>query len=96
VSQRTSEIGLRLALGATPRRIAGRIVGETLGVVALGAGAALAVAVAIDLHLVRGGARDLPALVAVPAVLLAVAVAASWVPASRAGNVDPVRALRAQ
>jgi predicted permease len=96
VAQRTSEIGLRLALGARARHVVGQIVGETLGVVALAAGGASAIALAIDLHLVRGGARDIPVLVIVPMLLMAVAAMASWLPARRASAVDPATVLRAQ
>ena len=60
----------------------------------LGAGGALAIAVVVDLHLVRGGARDLPVLVAVPILLVAVATFASWLPARRASKVDPASVLR--
>ena len=95
VAQRTSEIGLRLALGARADQIVGQVVRETLGVVALGAGAALVIALVVDLHLVRGGARDLPVLLVVPAVLMAVAAVASWLPARRASGVDPASVLRA-
>ncbi len=94
VSQRTSEIGVRLALGAHARQVVWQIVRETLAVVALAAGGASVVAVAVDLHLVRGGGRDLPVLIVVPIVLMAVAAAASWLPARRASTVDPARVLR--
>ena len=95
VAQRTSEIGLRLALGARAQQVVGQIVRETLGVVALGAGGASVIAVTVDLHLVRGGARDVPVLVGVPIVLLLVGALASWLPARRASSVDPARVLRA-
>lgn len=94
VSQRTAEIGVRLALGASARRVVAQIVGETMLSVLLGVGGALSIAIVVDLHLVRGGVRDLPALVGVPVLLIAVAAAASWVPARRAALVDPVTALR--
>jgi predicted permease len=95
VAQRTSEIGLRLALGARTGQVVAQIVGETLGVVALAAGAASVVALAVDLHLVRGGARDAPVLAIVPMLLMAVAALASWLPARRASTVDPATVLRA-
>jgi ABC-type antimicrobial peptide transport system permease subunit len=94
VSQRTAEIAVRLALGASVRAVVGRIVVETLAVVGLGAAAATLVAVAVDLHLVRGGARDVPVLVAVPLLLLAVGAVAAWLPARRAGRVSPAQVLR--
>jgi hypothetical protein len=95
VAQRTSEIGLRLALGARPQQVVGQIVRETLGVVALGAGGASLVAVMVDLHLVRGGMRDVPVLVGVPMLLMAVGAVASWLPARRASRVEPAGVLRA-
>jgi hypothetical protein len=95
VAQRTSEIGLRLALGARAQQVVSQIVRETLGVVALGAGGASVIAVVVDLHLVRGGARDVPVLAGVPLVLVAVGAVASWLPARRASRIDPARVLRA-
>lgn len=94
VVQRTAEIGLRLALGARPQRVVGQIVRHTLGTVTLGVGAGSAIAVVVDLHLVRGGVRDIPVLVAVPIILIAVGALASWLPARRASQVDPARVLR--
>jgi predicted permease len=94
VAQRTPEIGLRLALGARATQVVGQIVAENLFVVILGAGGALAIAVVVDLHLVRGGTRDLPVMIAVPLVLVAVAIFASWLPARRASKVDPASVLR--
>ena len=70
VSQRTSEIAVRLALGATSQAVVRRIVAETLAVIGLGVGASTLLAVAVDLHLVRGGLRDVPVLVGVPLLLV--------------------------
>jgi putative ABC transport system permease protein len=95
VSQRTREIALRLALGASTSAVIRRIVFETLAVIGLGAGAATLFAVAIDQHLVRGGTRDVPVLIGVPVLLLLVATLAAWLPARRAARVDPARVLRA-
>jgi putative ABC transport system permease protein len=95
VSQRTREIALRLALGASRGTVIRRIVGETLAVIGLGAGAATLIAVTIDLHLVRGGTRDFPVLVGVPLLLMLVGALAAWLPARRASRVDPAHVLRA-
>jgi predicted permease len=95
VSQRTSEIAVRLALGATSHGVVRRIVAETLAVIGIGVGGATILAVALDLHLVRGGLRDLPVLVGVPVLLVAVGAVAAWLPARRASRVQPASVLRA-
>ena len=95
VSQRTSEIAVRLALGATGQAVVRRIVAETVAVIGLGVGASTILAVAVDLHLVRGGIRDVPVLVGVPLLLVAVGAVAAWLPARRACRVQPASVLRA-
>jgi predicted permease len=93
VSQRTVEIGVRLALGATAHRVVSQIVGESLRIVAAGALVAWAIALFIDLHFVRGPV-DVAVFAGVPAVLLLVATFACWLPARRATRVDVMTALR--
>jgi predicted permease len=93
VSQRTIEIGVRIALGATAERIVRQIVGESFRVVAAGAMVGWLVAVLVNVHLVRGP-LFLSVFAGVPAVLLTVAVAACWMPARRATSLDPLAALR--
>jgi putative ABC transport system permease protein len=93
VSQRTTEIGVRLALGASAERVVSQILGETLRVVAAGAMVGWALALVIVMHLVRGPIY-LSVFVGVPALLLLVATVACWVPARRAATVDPMTALR--
>jgi predicted permease len=95
VAQRTSEIGIRLAIGATARRVIAQIVRENLLVIVLGGAAGWAFVFAIYTRFLRG-AVDLPAFVAVPALLLAVAVASCWLPARRAARLDPMLALRSE
>jgi predicted permease len=92
-SQRTTEIGVRLALGATSRRVESQIVGESLRIVAAGALVAWFVAAFIAVHLVRGGI-DGVVFVGVPLALFLVAAIASWLPARRATRVDVMTALR--
>lgn len=98
VSQRTHEFGVRVALGATGGRIIGQVVGDGVKTVMFGviAGILLAVAlgriVAALLYGVTPG--DPLAMLVAAGVLLAVAVAASFAPAWRAGRADPVTALR--
>ena len=93
VSRRTTEIGVRLALGATARRVVSQIVGETLKVVGAGALAGWLLMFMVALHLL-GGVISLPVFVGVPAILLLVAALASWLPARRATSVDVMVALR--
>jgi putative ABC transport system permease protein len=100
VSQRTTEIGIRLALGAQPGGILQLVVFRAAGLAAIG----LAIGVAVSLALSRIIARFLfgisPAdpitLGGVSLIILLVALTASWVPALRAAKVDPATALRAE
>ena len=93
VSHRTTEIGVRLALGATARQVVRQIVGESFRVVSAGALVGWAIALMINLHLLRGPIY-LSVFVGVPMVLLLVALLACWLPAQRTTKVDPVVALR--
>lgn len=96
VSHRTTEIGVRLALGATARRVVAQFVGQSLVVIGLGALAGWLLAVVIALDVVPGGSIDLPIFLGVPATLLLVATLACWLPARRASKVDPIVALRTE
>jgi putative ABC transport system permease protein len=97
VTQRTSEIGLRMALGATPRTVLALVVGQGMRPVVLGivVGIGLAGSTARLLSsLVFGiGTRDPLTYVLVPVVLASVALAASIIPARRATRVEPTKAL---
>ncbi len=93
VSQRTTEIGVRLALGATRGVVVRHIVSDSLRGVAAGAVVGWALAFVIDLHLLRGQ-MYLSVFAGVPAILMLVAAVACWVPARRAAAVDPLVALR--
>ncbi len=93
VAQRTAEIGVRLALGATARRVSWQIVGETMRVVAAGAAAGGVVAQVGHARIVEGP-PDIAVFTAMAGLLLVFAAVASWVPAARAAGVDPATALR--
>ncbi|MEO6193566.1 MAG: ABC transporter permease [Thermoanaerobaculia bacterium] len=98
VNQRTREIGIRMALGATPRRVLKLIVSEGMRVVLLGLVIGLAGGLALGRtvqSLVYGvGVRDPKIYLVVAASLAAVALAACFIPARRAAVVDPMVALR--
>lgn len=97
-SQRTSELGLRLALGAEPVRVARMIVAEALGLaivgVALGLPTGLAATRLIRAKMFGVGTIDLPSLAIAVAVLIGVALVASYLPARRAARLGPLEALR--
>ena len=94
VAQRTTEIGVRLALGATSNRVVGQIVKEGLLVTSAGLILAWVIALMVQLHLFSGGPGAWTVLAVVPLVLLAVAILSCWLPARRATLVDPVVVLR--
>ena len=98
VSQRSHEIGIRVAIGAQRGQIVGLVFGHGLRLAALGMGSGVAMALIVSramsglLYGVR--ALDPVTFVVVPVVVLIVAIAASLLPARRAAAVDPVVALR--
>lgn len=98
VAQRKPEIGVRLALGADRRQVAGSIVRQGTAVVLAGLAIGLAGAIALArfLQSLLFGVEplDIPVLLAVSLVILAVSTVASLVPARRAAAVDPGVALR--
>ena len=98
VLRRTREIGIRLALGGAPGDIRRMVVGEGLRLVAAGVALGLALAFAVTRYietLLYGvSARDPLTFLAVPVVLAATALLASYVPVRRATRIDPVVALR--
>jgi putative ABC transport system permease protein len=98
VSQRTQEIGLRLALGAGKNRVTLLILREASLLAAIGLGLGLGGAVLVgrtmQTTLYGVGAMDLSVLIAVAAVLFLTALLASYLPARRAASIDPMVALR--
>jgi len=100
VSQRTQEIGIRMALGARPRDVRRMLLGEGAKLAGLGVAIGLAGAFLLTrlmASLLYGvGPRDPLTFLLVPGVLAAVALAATDLPARRASRVDPSRALRGE
>ena len=98
VAQRTHEIGIRMALGASPGRVMKMVVRQALALtfvgIAIGIGGAFAVtrSLASDLYQVK--ANDPATFIGVAVVFMLVAVAACYIPARRAMRVEPVIALR--
>jgi predicted permease len=100
VQQRTREIGIRIALGASRERVVSMVVRRGLILaavgVALGTAGAWAMARVLQSLLFGVSARDPMTFAAVAALLGAVALLASWLPARRAARVDPLVAMRAE
>ncbi len=98
VSQRTNEMGIRMALGAQARNILGIVLGQGAKLIAIGVGCGLAVALLASRFMasfVFGvKATDPVTFGAVALLLLLVATAACYIPARRATRVDPMIALR--
>ena len=99
VSQRTSEIGIRVAVGAGPSAVAGMIVRQgglvAMVGIAVGVGVALASGRFIESLLFDVSPRDPAVFAATTLLLLSVATLACWIPARRAARLDPVNTLRA-
>ena len=100
VQQRVSEMGLRMALGATPGRIVRLVLAQggmlaCLGL-AIGLGVSLAVSRVIESLLVGVSAYDPVTFVSVPATLLIAALVAAWIPAQRAARLHPLDTLKTE
>ena len=98
VSQRTNEIGVRMALGAQAGRVLRMVLVEACWLALAGVVAGLAAALAMGrlvASMLYGLSSYDPSTLAIAALLLiVVALAASWIPARRAAGIDPMRALR--
>jgi putative ABC transport system permease protein len=99
VTQRTHEIGIRIALGATPSRVSNMVLGRGIVLAATGIATGLVISLAltrfIGTFLYGITPRDPLTFLVVPALLTGVAAVAAWIPARRAAHVDPMDSLRA-
>jgi len=100
VTERTREIGVRAALGASPAAILALVLRQGMKLagigVVIGLAGALASSRALTTLLFRVSERDPVTYAGVTGALLAVAAIACWIPARRAAQVDPAITLRAE
>jgi ABC-type antimicrobial peptide transport system permease subunit len=98
VSERTREVGVRLALGAEPSQLLRMVVGQATKLaavgVAIGVAGAMALAPLLDSQLYGVASLDPITFISVPVVLLLIAALAAAVPARKAMRMDPLTALR--
>jgi predicted permease len=98
VARRRSELGIRLALGATPHNVAWPILREAIWLAAIGIAVGLPITLVlarVTQSLIYGIAPRDPVTMVVSAIaLIAVAILAAWIPARRAARTDPMEALR--
>ena len=100
VTLRTREVGVRIALGAAPGKVAAMFTRQGLSLTAMGIGGGLAIFLLVARFL-RGllfgvAPSDAVTLAGASLLLLAIATLASWIPARRASRVDPARTLRSE
>ena len=98
VNTRTGEIGLRIALGASPRQVLTRVLGEASWLTAVGTIVGLIAALwltrFIRVMLYGVGSTDPLTALSTAGLLISVSLIAAFVPARRASRIDPIRALR--
>jgi predicted permease len=98
VTQRTQEIGIRMALGATRGRVQMGVIGKTIGMAAIGIAigtlASVGVSTLIASLLFGTTPTDPPTFAAIAVLLVAVALLAGYIPARRASRINPMVALR--
>lgn len=98
VRQRTRELGVRMALGITPGRVRGLVLGQAGVVVGVGAGIGLVIALlasrVLDSLLFQISPTDPATLIGACALQLGVALVAAFIPARRATRLDPAQLLR--
>jgi ABC-type antimicrobial peptide transport system permease subunit len=100
VTRRTREIGIRMTLGAQPRKLLWTVLREALALALVGLGLGIPCALAASRLLASMlfglSPHDFPTLAAVSLLLLAVALFAGYLPARRASRIDPIHAVRVE
>ena len=100
VVQRTYEMGMRVALGATRRNIVAMILGQSLRLVltglAFGIAGSIAASRLVENFLFGVTATDATIFIAVSLLLIGIALVAGYLPARRASRIDPMQALRSE
>lgn len=100
VAQRTQEIGIRVALGASPRKVQGMVLKEGVALVAIGTVIGLVISLLASRYLKAMlydiSATDLRTYASVVCAIGIAAMVAAWLPARRATRIDPVEALRSE
>ncbi len=99
VTQRTQELGIRMALGARPASVVTLVLGSTAAMLSIGVAVGLTLSVLLNRVVASwagGSSRDPLTLILAAAILFLVAAAACVLPAWRAASIDPMRALRVE
>jgi ABC-type antimicrobial peptide transport system permease subunit len=100
VARRRREIGIRMALGATTRRVRGMVLRESVLIVlaglVVGLPAAFGLSRLVESMLYHVETHDKWSFLAAALLMLAIGAAAAWLPARRASRVDPMTALRCE